>query len=358
MPLFSAFHGKKVLVTGHTGFKGSWLTQWLLLHGAQVCGYSNEIPTKPSAFETLGLSTQIEDHRGEIRDYDHLLKVFQSFEPEIAFHLAAQPLVRESYRNPLVTFDVNVQGTANFLECLRQVRSVHAALVITTDKVYEPSNVPREHEESDRLGGNDPYSASKAAAEIVFSSYTKSFFSEADSAALVSARAGNVIGGGDWSADRLIPDLIRAWNSKKPVHIRFPEAVRPWQHVLEPLSGYLTVGALLLEKKADLRGLSFNFGPNKTDDGSVQQIVSFTQKTFPGLKVEISPEQRAGFKETHCLRLSWENAHRMMDWSPKLSLEEAVNWTLDWYQHFYKGGNCSDLTREQIKNYELRMETK
>jgi len=358
MPLFSAFRDKKVLVTGHTGFKGSWLTQWLLLHGAKVCGYSDEVPTQPSAFEALSLSSQIEDHRGDIRDYDHLLKVFQAFEPEMAFHLAAQPLVRESYRNPLLTFDVNVQGTANFLDCLRHVKSVRAGLVITTDKVYEPSALPKEHEEVDRLGGSDPYSASKAAAELVFSSYTRSFFSEANSAALASVRAGNVIGGGDWSSDRLIPDLIRSWKSEDPVQIRFPEAVRPWQHVLEPLSGYLKVGALLLEKNPKVRGESFNLGPVKTEDGTVQKIVELTRKAFPELKVEISPEHRKGFKETHYLRLSWEKAHRVINWSPRLSLEESVNWTLDWYEHFYNGGNCIDLTKEQIKAYELRMESR
>jgi len=356
MPLFTAFRGKKVLITGHTGFKGSWLAQWLLLQGAHVCGYSDQVPTNPSVFETLSLSKQMEDHRGDVRDYDHLLKIFESFRPDFAFHLAAQPLVRESYRNPLLTFDVNIQGTANFLECVRHVDSLRGGLVITTDKVYEPCNEPREHRESDRLGGNDPYSASKAAAELVFSSYQKSFFSESTSPAIASVRAGNVIGGGDWSPDRLIPDLIRAWKSQEPVLIRFPEAVRPWQHVLEPLSGYLKVASFLMENNPAVRGASFNFGPTKTEDGSVQKIVDLTQKTFSDLKVEITPDHRKGFKETHYLRLSWEKAHEMMNWSPQLSLDESVKWTLDWYQHFYEGRNCIDLTKEQIKSYELRME--
>jgi CDP-glucose 4,6-dehydratase len=356
MPSNTTFRGKKVLITGHTGFKGSWLTQWLLLKGAQVCGYSDQIPTKPSAFEALSLGAQIEDQRGDVRDYDHLWGVFKNFRPDFAFHLAAQPLVRESYRNPLLTFDVNIQGTANFLECVRHVDSLRGGLVITTDKVYEPCNEPREHRESDRLGGNDPYSASKAAAELVFSSYQKSFFSESTSPAIASVRAGNVIGGGDWSPDRLIPDLIRAWKSQEPVLIRFPEAVRPWQHVLEPLSGYLKVASFLMENNPAVRGASFNFGPTKTEDGSVQKIVDLTQKTFSDLKVEITPDHRKGFKETHYLRLSWEKAHEMMNWSPQLSLDESVMWTLDWYQHFYEGRNCIDLTKKQIKSYELRME--
>ncbi|MFM8269737.1 MAG: CDP-glucose 4,6-dehydratase [Pseudomonadota bacterium] len=356
MPLFSAFHGKKVLITGHTGFKGSWLTQWLLLHGARVCGYSNEIPTEPSVFEALSLAAQIEDHRGDVRDYEHLLKVFQEFQPEIAFHLAAQPLVRESYRNPLLTFDVNVQGTANFLECLKQVKSLRAALVITTDKVYEPAPEPRDHVETDRLGGNDPYSASKAAAELVFSSYLKSFFSEGDSPSIASVRAGNVIGGGDWSPDRLIPDLIRAWKAGNAVSIRFPEAVRPWQHVLEPLSGYLTVATYLLQNDSKVSGSSFNFGPVHTHDANVQKVVSLTQKAFSNLKVEITPEQRKGFKETHYLRLSWQKAQKILNWSPKLSLDESIDWTLDWYRDFYAGKNSTELTKNQIKAYESRME--
>lgn len=356
MPLFSAFRGKKVLISGHTGFKGSWLTQWLILHGANVCGYSDKVPTEPSVFEALSLSSQIEDHRGDIRDYDHLLKVLQAFQPEIAFHLAAQPLVRESYRNPIETFDINVQGTVNFLESLRQVKSIQAGLVITTDKVYEPSLEPRDHTETDRLGGNDPYSASKAAAELVFTSYQKSFFSEEDSPRIASVRAGNVIGGGDWSQDRLIPDLIRAWKTGKPVSIRFPEAVRPWQHVLEPLSGYLTVATHLLQKDPAVCGSSFNFGPIHTQDASVQKIVSATQKAFSNLKVEINPEQRKGFKETLYLRLSWEKAQKVLNWSPKLSMEESVDWTLDWYRDFYAGKNCIDLTMSQIKAYESRME--
>lgn len=346
---------RRVLITGHTGFKGSWLTQWLLTQGAQVCGFSDEVPTKPSAFEVLSLSSQIEDHRGDVRNLDELLKVFKSFQPEVAFHLAAQPLVRESYRNPLLTFDVNIQGTANFLDCIRHVESVQAGLVITTDKVYVPSLEPRDHEETDRLGGNDPYSASKAGAELVFSSYQKSFFSEPGSPGIASVRAGNVIGGGDWSSDRLIPDLVRAWKTGEPVSIRFPEAVRPWQHVLEPLSGYLKTAEQLLEKNPAVNGNSFNFGPVITEDGSVQKIVSLAQKTFPHLKVEFKPEQRTGFKETHHLRLSWQKAFRTLNWEPKLSLDEALSWTLDWYREFYEGRNCVDLTVSQIKTYELKM---
>jgi len=352
----SPWNKTRVLVTGHTGFKGSWLTQWLILKGAEVCGYSDEIPTTPSAFEALSLSSQIDDQRGDVRDLDNLLKVFKAFRPEVAFHLAAQPLVREGYRDPLCTFDVNVQGTAHFLECIRQVPSVKAGLVITTDKVYEPSPEKRNHEETDRLGGHDPYSASKAAAELVFSSYQKSFFSGVGSARIASVRAGNVIGGGDWSSDRLIPDLIRAWKQREPVCIRFPEAVRPWQHVLEPLSGYLKVATHLLEKSPSVCGSSFNFGPLETEDGSVQKIVTLAQKAFPNLKVELTPEHRAGFKETHYLRLSWEKARKLLNWEPKLPLEESVNWTLDWYRRFYDGENCVDLTKEQIKAYESRME--
>lgn len=356
MPLFSAFSGKKVLITGHTGFKGSWLTQWLLLQGAHVCGYSDEIPTKPSAFEALSLSSQIEDHRGDVRNYEQFLKVFQSFQPEFAFHLAAQPLVRESYRNPLLTFDVNIQGTANFLDCLRHTPSVRAGLIITTDKVYEPCLKPRDHEETDRLGGHDPYSSSKAAAEIVFSSFQKSFFSESNLASIASVRAGNVIGGGDWSPDRLIPDLIRAWKNKEPVSIRFPEAVRPWQHVLEPLSGYLRVAAQLWLKDPGVCGASFNFGPLHAQDGSVQKIVELTQRSFPELKVELTPEHLTGFKETSYLRLSWEKAKRVLNWSPKLSLDESVDWTLDWYRTFYEGKSCVELTKKQIAAFESRME--
>lgn len=341
------FHNRRILVTGHTGFKGSWLCEWLLGKGAILCGYSDKIYTEPSLFNALGLGERMQDIRADIRDERALQKTFTEFKPELALHLAAQPLVRESYRAPAHTFDVNVMGTVQFLEATRACSAVQAAVVITTDKVYEAGSTEAFHE-NDRLGGHDPYSASKAACEIVFSSYQRSFFSSG--AAMGSARSGNVIGGGDWSAERLIPDIIRAWRAQQPVVLRSPEAVRPWQHVLEPLAGYLAIAEALLADRA--RGESFNFGPRSSDDASVGEVVHRAERTLSGLVVKVDPSTIQGMKETHLLRLNSEKAKRELGWTPRLTLDEAVAWTLDWYRDFYSGKDAGAITRDQIAKYE------
>ncbi|HEY8278677.1 MAG TPA: CDP-glucose 4,6-dehydratase, partial [Bdellovibrionota bacterium] len=257
MDFRSSYSNRSIFLTGHTGFKGSWLSEWLLSLGAKITGYSVDIPTNPSLFEELGLAKRfVADMRGDVRDLSSVKKAMEKSQPSIVFHLAAQPLVRASYDDPVGTFSANIMGTANVLEACRHVKSVKAVVVVTTDKVYENVDAGRAFKESDPLGGHDPYSASKAGAEIVFSSYARSFLN-GSSIAAASARAGNVIGGGDWATDRLVPDCARAWRKGEKVTVRNPKSVRPWQHVLEPLSGYLRLGQMLLEKPEGVAGEAF-----------------------------------------------------------------------------------------------------
>jgi CDP-glucose 4,6-dehydratase len=259
--MFDAFYrGKRVLVTGHTGFKGSWLCQWLLMMGAEVAGVSKDIPTNPSLFESLQLTTQMHDHRVDIEQYEPLLAVLQSFRPEVVFHLAAQPIVSEAYDNPLGTYSANLMGTVNMLEAVKQAGCVQQLVMITSDKCYHNVEWGYGYRENDRLGGKDPYSASKACAEIAIHSYWHSYY-RSSSTALASARAGNVIGGGDWAMSRIVPDCMRQWSEGKPMNLRSPQATRPWQHVLEPLSGYLWLAKCLADNPA-ISGEAYNFGPN------------------------------------------------------------------------------------------------
>ncbi|MCD8493827.1 MAG: CDP-glucose 4,6-dehydratase [Alphaproteobacteria bacterium] len=267
--------GKRVLITGHTGFKGGWLTLWLGSLGARICGIALKPDTEPNLFTLARITEGIEHHIEDIRNAEPLAQIIRKFDPDIVFHMAAQPLVRASYRDPLGNFDTNIMGTANVLEALRDCPSARSIVVITTDKVYENLEIPKPYKETDPLGGHDPYSASKAAAEIVTQSYRKSFFAEAG-VGLATARAGNVIGGGDWSEDRLIPDAVKAWNAGKTLEIRAPNSVRPWQHVLDPLAGYITLAEKLWTDPAAF-SQGWNFGPEKSGAVTVREVIDLAR---------------------------------------------------------------------------------
>lgn len=354
MKLFDgAYQGKRVLITGHTGFKGAWLSQWLLSQGAQVAGYSVDIPTQPSLFEVLGLAQKLRHVQGDIRDATALKKCFDDFKPEIVFHLAAQALVRASYDNPVETFDVNVTGTLRVLECVRHSGSVQAAVMVTTDKCYENLEWEYGYRETDRLGGKDPYSASKGAAEIAISSYFRSFLNQPGAPWVASVRAGNVIGGGDWAVDRIVPDAARAWAVGKPLVIRSPESTRPWQHVLEPLSGYACLGARLLARGEQVNGQAFNFGPKRESNQTVAKLLDEMKKSWKEGVVQVDASQIAGKKEAGLLMLNTERATARLGWNAVLTFAETAKLTMDWYKQFYSGdvAGVAKLTLQQMEYF-------
>ena len=345
------YKGKRVLVTGHTGFKGSWLTAWLLELGANVIGFSLDIPTEPSNFEVLKLRERIVHTTGDIRDLQQLKKVFDKYSPEVVFHLAAQSITRLSYDIPQETFFTNLGGTVNVLECIRQSKSVKAAVIITSDKCYQNVEWVWGYRENDRLGGDDPYSASKACAEIATNAYIKSFFSKNDCPRVSTTRAGNVIGGGDWAPDRIVPDCVRAFSKGETLQIRNPEATRPWQHVLEPISGYLWLGANLLQGCEDVAGEAFNFGPSEDVSRTVQELVAEFAKTWKGGRWTIV-KSSSKKKESTLLRLNCDKALSYLQWRAVLSFEETVKMTAEWYNSFYKGNrNMYEVTIHQIQEY-------
>lgn len=337
------YSGKRVLITGHTGFKGSWLALWLKELGATVTGLALEPEAAPSHWEALGLG--IDSHIVDIRDCPAVQRVFDAAQPEIVFHLAAQSLVRRSYRNPLDTWSANVMGTACLLEACRNTPAVRAVVVVTTDKVYDNQEWPWGYRENDRLGGHDPYSASKAASELVADSYRKSFFSAASTPLLATARAGNVIGGGDWSEDRLIPDLVRAVNRSVNLEIRSPNATRPWQHVLDCLSGYLQLGQGLLQGNPDL-ATAWNFGPAASDNRTVAQILAMLTEHWP--EVRWSLAANADLHEASQLYLDSAKAKQVLRWRPVWGLEGAVAATAAWYRAYAVGQIES---RQQLADY-------
>lgn len=344
------YKNKRVLVTGHTGFKGSWLSLWLLKLGARVAGFSKYLPSQPCHFEVTRLRERIAHHEGDIRDMEALRKVFKEFQPQIVFHLAAQPIVRESYDAPKLTFDTNLGGTVNVLECIRETACVEAAVIITSDKCYENLGKDLAYREEDRLGGDDPYSASKACAEIACHAYFKSFFDRKDAPQTATTRAGNVIGGGDWAWDRVIPDCVRAWSQNDTPVIRKPAATRPWQHVLEPVGGYLWLGACLSTKLEGVAGESFNFGPRKEIVKSVQELVDLFLKHWgKGTWRHVPLEGQK--KEAVLLKLSCDKALQRLSWRPLLTFEETVELTAQWYKKYYAGGAMHDYTNAQIDWY-------
>lgn len=347
----SVYKNKKVFLTGHTGFKGSWLALWLTSLGANVCGYSLIPNTIPSMFLELGIEKRIEKSViGNILDFGKLEKTLQDYEPDIVFHLAAQPLVRLSYLEPILTYQTNVIGTLNLLECARKCKSIKAFVNITTDKCYENKEITRGYKEDEPMGGYDMYSSSKGCVEIMSSSFRRSFLQDENSYAMATARAGNVIGGGDWALDRLIPDCIRSINQDINIEIRNPASVRPWQHVLEPLSGYLLLGQKLLQEgKKYAQG--FNFGPNEE---SVLKVADVAQKIVEYYgEGEVVVHKKDDLHEANLLMLNIEKAQKVLGWTPTYVADKAIEETVSWYKHFYqKDVDMYDFTMKQIKEYE------
>ena len=347
----SIYKNKKVFLTGHTGFKGSWLAIWLTQLGAKVCGYSLEPNTTPSMFEELHIAEKIEKLViSDILDVEKLEKTMREFEPDIVFHLAAQPLVRLSYSQPVLTYQTNVIGTLNVLETARKIPSVKAFVNVTTDKCYENKEVKKGYTEDDPMGGYDMYSSSKGCVEIMSSSYRRSFLQSENTYAMATARAGNVIGGGDWALDRLIPDCIRGINQGRDIEIRNPIAVRPWQHVLEPLSGYLLLGERLLKegkKYAD----GFNFGPDENSNLTVAEVAKKITEIYGKGKVVVG--EKSPLHEAGLLMLNIEKAKKVLGWTPTYNAQQALQKTVDWYKHFYdKNTNMYEYTCSQITDYE------
>lgn len=338
------YHNRRVLVTGHTGFKGSWLSLWLQELGATVSGLALAPESRPNHYDLLKMD--IQEDIIDIRNSTAVAKCLDKTKPEIVFHLAAQPLVRRSYHDPLETWSTNVMGTANLLEACRNTPSVQAVVIITTDKVYKNNEWPWGYRENDCLGGHDPYSASKAAAELVVNSFRKSFFREPSSPLLATARAGNVIGGGDWSVDRLIPDLVRAVQSGSALEIRSPLATRPWQHVLECLSGYLLLGQKLLEGRSEFTG-SWNFGPEHESNRTVADVLTCIKNYWPQIEWHQIPDIQP--HEANLLYLDSSKAKRQLLWQPVWTLEEGVSATIEWYSTVIK--NNSVVSRQQLTTF-------
>jgi CDP-glucose 4,6-dehydratase len=350
---FEIFKNRRVLITGHTGFKGSWLC--LLLHkfGADIYGYSLEPPTKPSLFEEAKIGELVTSHIGDVRDYNNLYTVFQEVKPEIVIHMAAQPLVRESYIFPIETYSINVMGTVNVLEACRQTSSVKAIVNITTDKCYENREWHWGYRENEPMGGYDPYSNSKGCSELVTSAYRNSYFNpkeyEKHGVALASARAGNVIGGGDWADDRLIPDFIRAISKGEKVKIRSPYAIRPWQHVLEPLTGYLILAAKLYAEGTRY-AQSWNFGPDDNDAQNVEWITRTICKLWgedSSYKVDAKPQPH----EANYLKLDCSKAKAELGWLPRWNIETTLKSIVDWNNVYLNGKNARTVTNAQINQY-------
>jgi len=351
------WRNKKVLVTGHTGFKGSWLCLWLQTLGAQVTGYSLPPPTEPSLFEAATVARAMTSVIGDVRDFPPFLDTISKHEPEVVFHMAAQSLVRRSYRDPAETYSTNIMGTVNVLEAVRLSHTVKAAIIVTSDKCYENVESCRAFREDAPLGGHDPYSSSKACAELVTAAYRSSYFSPASnepvSPRLATVRSGNVIGGGDWGEDRLVPDIVRAFTAGKPTLIRNPDSTRPWQHVLDPLCGYL----ILAERLCGRDGLNFseswNFGPDDADSKPVSWIADQFARLW-GDGALWYTDTRPHPHEAQHLSLDSSKARNRLAWSPNLSVLEAVEWTCQWYRAHHTGENMAECCHDQIVSFEHR----
>jgi len=357
---------RRVFLTGHTGFKGSWLALWLRMLGAELFGYSLEPPTDPSLWQLLRLEGEFASQRGDVRDLESLQEAVGRFEPEVVIHMAAQPLVRHSYQDPVETYAVNVLGTVHLLEAVRMTPSVRAAVVVTSDKCYENQERAEAYREHEAMGGHDPYSSSKGCAELVTSAYRRSFFpanrTVGHQVAVASARAGNVIGGGDWAPDRLVPDIMRAWEKNQAVVIRHPDAVRPWQHVLEPLSGYLLLAERLYNDGAEYAE-SWNFGPAAEDARTVRFVLTELARLWNGSgraeagtasgKDAARWEIDAGAKvhEAHLLMLDSAKAIERLGWTPRWKLEKALAETVEWYRAHHRGEGLRSRSERQIEEY-------
>lgn len=344
------FKDKRVLLTGHTGFKGAWLTEWLLLVGAQVSGFALDPEGEESLFVQLKLAERMDDHRGDVRDLEAVKRVVREVQPDFVFHLAAQPLVRDSYNIPVETFATNVMGTVHVMEALRQLSKPCVGIMVTTDKCYENREWLHGYREEDPMGGYDPYSASKGAAEIAIGGYRRSFFSEGP-VIVASVRAGNVIGGGDWARDRIVPDCIRALRAGEPIPVRNKVATRPWQHVLEPLGGYLCLAAALADgvHPSDEVWGSFNFGPTLASNRTVAELVQEVLKTWEGAWEDRSDPN--ALHEASKLNLTIDKAFHLLGWQPKWGFEKTVAATVEWYRAVEAGEPTGSYTRRQIGEY-------
>ena len=347
--VLKSFSGKRVFVTGHTGFKGTWLTFLLRELGATVMGFALPPEPGPSHFKMLDLQASINHVVGDIRDASSLQEAMQAFQPEYVFHLAAQALVKKSYNDPVSTFSVNVMGSTHLLDAVRQCDSIRSLVYITSDKCYENVEWLWGYRENDQLGGHDPYSASKAAAEIIFSAYARSFFSSRPELGAATTRAGNVIGGGDWAADRIIPDCIRAVEKDLPIMLRNPQSTRPWQHVLEPLSGYLLLAAQLRQHPKEYAG-SWNFGPSTSEVRTVQEVASSIIKHLGRGCIEIIENQQHQH-EARLLQLNCDKAHQILGWSPRWDVDKTLFATVQWYKTIMEGGDAETITRTQLQDY-------
>jgi len=353
------YQNRRVLITGHTGFKGSWLTSWLLELGADIVGFSDQLPSEPSMFDVLGLAERIDDRRADISDAAAVRSALAT-EPDTIFHLAAQALVKRSYDDPVETFQSNVIGTATLLDEVRRAGRPCTVVMITSDKCYENIEQEAGYHEADRLGGKDPYSASKGAAELVIHAFHHSYFSEPGPIRLAAARAGNVIGGGDWAANRLVPDCVRSWSRDEPVELRRPRATRPWQHVLEPLSGYLHLGQQLAHRD-DLHGEAFNFGPPPDADFTVLALLEALAEHYFAGRDALEGEQRlvvnaeSGFHEAGLLKLDCSKADQQLGWRAAFDFPRTAEMTAAWYKQFYEASpdaaTLRELTRSQIATY-------
>jgi CDP-glucose 4,6-dehydratase len=364
MDFAATYGGKTVLITGHTGFQGSWLSEWLLLVGAKVIGFSHDPPTDPSHFVAIGLHHDLtEDIRGDVRSFDAVRSVLCTYEPDFVFHLAAQPIVRRAFLEPHLTIETNFLGTLNVLEAARQIDKNCTVILATTDKVYENVDWVSAYRENDPLGGYDPYSAGKAAAEIIISSYQRTFYTygRTPRIGVAAVRGGNVIGGGDWAQDRLVPNSIRRLTAGLPILVRNPRATRPWQHVLELVSGYLCLAAeisdaIATDAEPRLFELSsaFNFGPHLSSNQSVQVVVEEILRYWPGTwEYDKQPEQ---FREAGRLNVAIDKAYHLLGWAPRWGFEATIRNTINWYKHFYTPADSDRasiraLTREQIRSY-------
>jgi len=345
------YNKKKIIVTGHTGFKGTWLTLWLNLCGASVLGISKNVPTYPSHYKKININKNIKEVFFNLKDANKTKAVFKKFKPDFVFHLAAQAIVKESYHNPLDTWQSNLNGTLSVLEALRNLKKKCVAVIITSDKVYKNIETEKGYKEVDLIGGDDPYSGSKGATELLINSYIKSYFDKTKSKISISiARAGNVIGGGDWSEGRLIPDCIKKWVKNKKVLIRHPNSTRPWQHVLEVIWGYLLLAEKLSKNKSKLHGEAFNFGPNKYSRYTVLQILNLIKKKWININWKIHKE--LNFKEAKLLKLNSKKAKFFLNWECVLTTNQTISMVLNWYNNYYfEKKNVEQFSIKQIHNY-------
>lgn len=349
------WQGRNVLVTGHTGFKGGWLSLWLQKLGARLVGYSLRPPTEPNLFHVAEVESGMTSIDGDIRDLARLAAVVEEHRPEIVIHMAAQSLVRQSYRDPVETYQTNIMGTVNLLEAARRCPSIRAVLIVTSDKCYENREWVWPYRENEPLGGHDPYSSSKACAELVTAAYRSSFFSVKSGSKpaplVASVRAGNVIGGGDWAQDRLVPDCMRSFIAEQPVQLRYPLAVRPWQHVLEPLSGYMKLAERLLVDDSPSFAEAWNFGPNANDDATVGEVARLAAELWGDASVAVSDEESVAH-EASLLRLDVTKALTFLEWRPLWALDRALRETTNWYKAWHSGEEMRAYTLAQISAYE------